>query len=707
MTKDPANHARAIEESVLWKRLLLVLLLAGSLLLLSCALAEGEQKAFSGIGDVRSGDLLIRTKEPGRYLPASKLKTVVNADISGIVARVTVRQSFKNNGGDWVEAVYVFPLPEDSAVDQLKMIIGDRVIVGQVMKAEEARATYQAAKKEGRQTSLVEQERPNMFTTAVANIAPGQTITIEIGYSQTLRYDGGRYSWRFPLTITPRYVPGKPKPGKPQGAGWAPDTDRVPDGSKITPYYADAKNPVEMHIRLNAGVPLAKLDSPYYQVETKESGLEYTVDLPETNGNRDFELTWRPQLGDQPEVTGFVESSGGENYALVMLLPPNAKKTQAERPREAIFIIDTSGSMKGTSIEQARRALLMALDRLKPRDRFNIIEFNSVPHALFSDSVEAEPALIGVAKNFVRGLRADGGTQMVPALKLALKNDPPAGYLRQVIFITDGSVGNESELFRLIHQRLKSGNLFTVGIGSAPNSYFMRKAAEFGRGSYLYIGKVSEVGEKMQRLFSLIENPVLTDVALSLPPGSEAYPKTVPNLYAGQPVVVSVKLPSREGVVGIRGFFGDKPWTRTFKPAEAPPGKVAQLWARAKIEALKDDMIRHGYSAETVAQIIAVALKHHLITDYTSLVAVDQTRMRPAADGLHTENLPLATPEGQVVDKAVKTAAPLPLVRVNAVSAYDETGYPLSGNGASLKLLLGAASLLLGLLLLALRRVRA
>lgn len=648
-----------------------------------------------------SGELLFLTDKPGVFVPAPRLSTEVNAKISGIVARVTVRQVFKNETSNWVEAVYVFPLPEDSAVDSLKMIIGDRVIVGEVRPREEAREVYEEAKESGRHASLVEQERPNMFTTSVANIAPGQEISIEIGYSEVLSYDGGRFSWRFPLAITPRYIPGTPKGTEPQGGGWAPDTDQVPDASRITPHYgADTLNPVKLHLELNAGFPLESVESRYHNAQIEKGEDRYLVELQTTAG-KDFELVWRPKVEYVPAAAAFTQTVGGEHYALILLMPPTRERTREAPPRELIFIIDTSGSMNGTSIEQAKRALVMALERLRPKDRFNVIEFNSEAHALFTASVPAISAKVELAKRFVQGLEANGGTEMAKAIRLALRSPAPRGYLRQVVFITDGSVGNESALFRLLEERLHGANLFTVGIGSAPNSYFMRKAAEFGHGSYIYISDVTEVGEKMSRLFTKLESPVLTDIKLVLPSGGEVYPQTVPNLYAGEPVVVSARLPTLNSIVAIRGQSGGEKWVRSLNLAAAPQGEIALVWARAKVESLKDEMIRGGDYEKLEAEITKVALKHHLITDYTSLVAVDQTPARPEGEELETTEVPLQVPEGQTVGPGM--LKPSPAVRVGSLAFAS--GYPTTATPAPLRLLLGLAALLLAVLLLWRRRL--
>ncbi|HHO56563.1 MAG TPA: marine proteobacterial sortase target protein [Trueperaceae bacterium] len=703
------------------------------LLLFSLTRAEEAPSALVNIDDISSGELVFYTDTVGEFLPATKLSTVVDMKISGMVSRVNLKQSFINTGNDWTEALYVFPLPEDAAVDSLKMIIGDRIIVGEIQEKQQAKETYERAKEAGYQTSLVEQERPNMFTTSVANIAPGQTIIIEISYIETLSLTDNSFSMRFPLAITPRYIPGAKLVGEENinyqntGNGWAANTDQVPDASKITPYYSDAiKNPVKMHIELDAGFPLELLESRYHDVKILQTDNTYSIDLDTNPSNKDFELVWTPKLGSEPGAAVFSENLDGEAYALVMLVPPKLENIQSTIAREMIFIIDTSGSMSGTSMRQAKDSLELALNRLNSRDKFNIVEFNSTASELFGQSQKANARNIARAHQFVKSLQADGGTEMVPALNLALKNRTDDSFLRQVVFITDGSVGNETELFQLIERKLKDANLFTVAIGSAPNSYFMRKAAEFGRGSFVYISDVAEVKEKMAKLFEKLEKPVLTNVDLKLPQGSEVYPKIVPNLYAGEPVVLSIKLARADGEVRISGNIADKTWSRSVNLANAASGEVAQVWARAKIESLNDEMIRGGDYSKLEKDITELALKHHLITDYTSLVAVDKTPARPAQEDLTTEDLPLEVPDGQTVAQemivseevdaidgslSLKTASPsapnAPMPMANSVSIGNSNqalGYPNTATPAQLNLLISLLCFLLAFALFLKRR---
>ena len=615
--------------------------------------------------EVQSGTLLFKPKNGGDTLAVPRQATEVTIRVSGVVARATVRQTFRNPHDEWFEGIYVFPLPENAAVDHLKMRIGERVVQGEIKEKAAAKAAYEEAKAGGQRAALLEQERPNMFTSNVANIGPHDEIVVELEYQQTLRYDSGRFSMRFPTAITPRYSPGTMKIGGVPGSGWAANTNTVPDAARITPPVPmtgsldEPLNPFKLTVELDAGVPLAAVDSPYHNIHVREIDAQRReIHLAGNEwATRDFELTWKPVANRQPQAAFFTEKKADKTYGLLMVMPPAAAAVKP-LPREVIYIIDTSGSMEGTSIVQAREALQMAVERLPVGDSFNVIEFNSYAKALFDDAQPATQENIGTAVRWVKKLRAQGGTEMVLALNLALNGRESHDRIRQVIFLTDGAVGNEDQLFKLIAEKLGDSRLFTVGIGSAPNSYFMTKAAQSGRGTFTYIGKVDEVKEKMAGLFAKLESPVLKGVQVAWPQPVnaiaggmkvEAWPQRVPDLYLGEPIVISAALAGAGGEVQLTGMNGDLPWKASLPVASASNGSgMGVLWAREKIGALTDSL-REGKSEDEVrSAVVQVALEHHLVSKYTSLVAVDKTPVRRADDPLQTAALPGNLPDGTV-----------------------------------------------------------
>src|SRR5437867_5142208 len=502
-----------------------------------------------------------------------------------------------------------------------------------------------------------EQERPNVFTTSVANIAPGAAIGIEIEYQQTVRYDAGQFSLRFPMVVGPRYIPGVPVSGPSTGTGWAPDTDQVPDASRLTPPIVHPSrgplNPVSLTVELDPGAPLARLAASYHAIQTTpRADGRYRVELAQgpVPADRDFELVWQPNAEATPIATLFTERKGTETFAVLMVTPPAATALDGLRlPREAIFVIDNSGSMHGASIDQAKAALKMALDRLRPDDTFNVIRFNHTTDAVFPEAQPATAQNLAAAIRYVGRLYADGGTEMLPALQQALDGREHPGRLRQVIFLTDGAVGNETQLFAAIHERLGDSRLFTIGIGSAPNSHFMREAARLGRGTFTYIASVTEVKDKMVALFGKLESPALTDVRLELADGSavETVPERIPDVYLGAPVTVALRAAALPPRVVLRGRLGPDRWERelSLQATDAAAG-LSVHWARGKIAGLLDTRRTGSPDDEIRRAVLELALAFHLVSPYTSLIAVDVTPVRPGSADLHTLALETNLPHG-------------------------------------------------------------
>jgi Ca-activated chloride channel family protein len=658
--------------------LLLLLLLPSDHALASSPAPRGPSIRPS---EVQMGSLLLEGTDGLHAAP--NVSTQVDIQVTGLIARTRVSQRFQNPTQDWVEGVYVFPLPTDSAVDQLQMRVGERVIEGQIQERAKARAVYEQSKSEGRKASLVEQERPNLFTTSVANLGPGETLEIRIAYQEQVGYDTGRFGLRFPMVTGPRYIPsgeqeggqegelegeqeGEPGDGVghdagnevSDGTGGAENTQAVPDASRITPPLALPETrslPVSITVRVEPGFPLADIRSPSHAIRvTPGAANTYVVSLDEGSvpADSDFVLEWRSEIGNDPVAALFHEEWGGDHYALLMVVPPRPEAIDRVRPsREAIFVIDTSGSMDGESIVQARNALDQALSRLRPDDAFNVIRFDSTFSRLYSESRSADARSIAETRAWVRRLEAGGGTEMLPALRNALTRDRNQRALRQVVFITDGAVGNESALFQVIHDRLGSSRLFTVGIGSAPNSHFMSKAARLGRGTFTYIADSSEVETKMNALFAKLDNPVLHDLAIEWNRASvEAWPARLPDVYLGEPLVVAARLPQPSNEVNevvVRGRRGAER-VRIEVPMRdgSTQSGIARLWARRKIASLLDSL-RDGAEFERVSDAVtALGLRHHLVTRWTSLIAVDVTPSAPVDVDLETRAVPTLLPKG-------------------------------------------------------------
>lgn len=657
------------------------LLIVSALTILAVSLSVSPSRACAEelsvqttvtLKDVRQGSLLFKTAAPDQFLPAPTQQTDVSLRVTGPIVRATVTQQFINVTGTWQEGVYVFPLPEQAAVDHLRLRIGERVIEGVIKERAAAARTYARAKQEGKRAALVEQERPNIFTTSVANIGPGETVHVTIEYQETLKPDHETYRLRFPMVVGPRYVPGMAL-GDSQavdhggaalpnsGLGWGVNTDQVPDAERITPPvllpWEAPVNPVRLSVDLAPGFPIDELRSPYHDVRTHRVDAEtWQVRLADGTvpADRDFELVWRPALeqAQPPSTTAFLERQSDATYGLLLLTPPPAGEDSAPvtQAREVIFIIDTSGSMQGASLTQAQAALRLALARLSPKDSFNVIQFNSVAHRLFPQARTATPSTVSKAIDYVERLVADGGTEMLSALTLALDGGTHHDRLRQIVFLTDGQAGNEPELFRMIQERLGDSRLFTVGIGSAPNSYFMRHAAEFGRGTFTYIGKLEEVQDKMGALFRKLEHPLVTDLTIDQAGWEQAefFPSTLPDLYAGEPLLLAVRAAAIPKTLVVTGRRGTQPWRAelALDPTRVRDG-LGVFWARQKLGELSERFAQTADPDPLRQGMVDLALRHHLVSRFTSLVAVDVTPARPSGEAMLTKAVPTNLPQGQ------------------------------------------------------------
>jgi Ca-activated chloride channel family protein len=616
------------------------------------------QPAPSAAGEQRPS-LALFSEHLKQSVEAPVLSSSLELEVSGLLARASFTASFANPTEEWMQGVYLFPLPENAAVHGLHMVVGKRVVEGQIAEREAAERSYHSALQSGREAALLSQERPNVFVARVGNIGPRETAIIVIDLDMEVRYASGRFTLRFPTVVGSRYSP--PVRCAPAPAPVAAAEDAAPQPlstplPQAPPAPAGPLNPLAVHVELDAGVPLAGLTSPSHRLRAEwRSASHVVVDLDggAVPADRDFVLEWVPVPERAPRAALYVQQRDGERFALVMLVPPAGRSAAAGAllPRETIYVIDTSGSMEGVSIEQARRALLFGLDRLRPGDRFNVIRFSGDMEALFDESAAATPEALEQARAFVRGLRAGGGTEMLPALRAALRpgGSQAAGeFVRQVIFVTDGGVDNEADLFASIRQQLGASRLYTVGIGPTPNNHFLRKAAELGRGSFTAIDRVEQVEERMSALLGALEAPVLHDVELHWSdPAAESWPRLPPDLYEGEALVIASRLGAAggggqdAGGVEISGGLGGERWTVALRLDQAVPGQgIDRLWARRKVESLVDSLTEGAAADQVRGEVTGLGLRHRLLTPYTSLVAIDRS---PGAERAPSDVEPAAS----------------------------------------------------------------
>lgn len=661
------------------------------------SVALGQGSAQPALFEEQSGTLLLKSSQDADPIDALRVGTSIRAQVTGNVARVHVTQTFTNPSSDWVEGLYVFPLPAGSAVDELVMHVGNRELRGEIKEKQTAKEIYEHAKQAGQRASLTDQERPNMFTTQVANIAPQSSLSIEIGYLETIPYRDSRYTLHLPLAITPRYNPQAGVDPASRNAAQLTRVINMAAGTSPTPErVTSAQQRVDIDVELASGFALDSVQSLHHSVTVTRDGVGQHVKLSgsQVPADRDFELVWTPARLPALQASVFAERVGEETYALTVLSPPilTDESNKTDESREVIFIIDTSGSMYGPSIEQARAALQLGVDRLTSSDRFNVIRFSSDASSLFQAPQPVTDTSRVLASRFIGSLQASGGTEMKPALELAFATPPSAGLLRQVVFITDGGVSNEAEVVALIRARLGDARLFSVGIGAAPNAYFLQEMATAGRGSYTFIAQREQVGQRMQDLFRKLEQPALVDLALQWPGGVQPELATsLPgDVYSGDPIVILARLPSLPaGTLTLSGRRAGRLWQDQL-PITLVDGQsgLSKLWARERIAELSRLESVGGDATALQGQMLQLALQYQVVSEYTSLVAVDHTPARPADELLRAEQAPTSAPVGSYWQTGV-------------------TGFAQTATPAQLWMLAGLIALTLACTLYSYRRVRA
>lgn len=549
--------------------------------------------------------------------------TSMQVEVSGMVAQVKIRQQFRNNSAQWMNGRYLFPLPDTAAVNQYRLRVDGKLIESEVHEKTAAKKIYQAAKAKGQQAALLSSHRPNLFSTEIANVPAGAVVETELVYYDQAHYEDGTFSMRLPTTITPRF----------NGSQAYTITSDVEDADLISPPMTHLKQEdrdnLTVQMRINPGLPVASITSNSHAIDWFENEDGYSVELTQGTAimNRDMVIQWNLHPSASPHVATFSERYAGKQYLNLLLVPP-VKKTTTPIPRTVVFVIDTSGSMSGVSILQARQSLQNALKRLDNNQYFNVIEFNDHARNFYSEPLLATRENLASAIRDVDNLNANGGTNIHAALTHAFEQPAMHESIKQIVFITDGSVGDEQGLFGLIKERIDNDRLFTIGIGSAPNSHFMRKAAKYGRGSFTFVDNLNKVQKTMDQLFEKLERPVLQDLTLAWPSNStvSSYPEMIPDLYHGQPLQITAQLEQAGGELDISGRFGSELWQQKITLPESDNSTGLHLiWAKASVDHHMEARIDGISEALIKPKVVAIGLQHQLVTPYTSMVAVDKT----------------------------------------------------------------------------------
>jgi Ca-activated chloride channel homolog len=642
-------------------KIFLTLVLA--FLVTATALASPPRPPKPSAGIPQQGELEV-VGHDGQTIGLCPLKhTDVKAEISGFISRVTVTQHFWNPSKQKIEAVYVFPLPNNAAVDDMTLKVNDRTIKGLIKKRDEAQAIYNAAKNAGHVAALLDQERPNIFTQSVANIVPGAQVTVEISYVETLKYEAGSYEFVFPMVVGPRYIPGSMAVGQ-QGGGWSPDTDRVPDASRITPPVAGTHTPneraghdISIDVTLDAGVPIQEFRSILHDVLNDRTGpnsahvrLKDEAVIP----NKDFILKYDVSGGKIEDALLTHHDSRGGFFAFI-LQPPDRVNPDQIVPREIVFVIDTSGSQMGFPLEKSKKLADLALAKLNPNDTFNIITFAGNTQILFPEPVPATPANMQRARALLGNLTGGGGTEMMSAIRAALDPSDATDHLRVVVFMTDGYVGNDMEIIGEVKKH-QNARVFTLGIGNSVNRFLIDKMAEAGRGENEVVTLADAADPAVERLFERIRTPILTDVSIDWNgmPVAEIYPAKMLDLFTAKPVIVTGRYSrAAKGTIRLKGMRSGQPFSRdiavNFPSDEKDHDVLATLWARTKIEHLMSQdwngMQTGGPTGDLKQQITALGLQYRLMTQFTSFVAVEEMTITEGGQA-KTVQVPVEMPDG-------------------------------------------------------------
>ncbi len=586
-------------------------------------------------------------------------RTTVVANIAGMGARVTVRQTFRNPSTKPIEAIYTFPLSEKSAVDRMKMVIGTRTVIGQIKRRDEAKAIYEAARNAGQAAALLNQERPNIFTQSVANIAPGAKIDVEISYVELLKFDSGEFEFAFPMVVGPRYL------------GHTPDPQKVTP--PIVPNLRNGAN-ISIDVNVDAGAKIQSLNSVQQPIKV-ERPSERTAHVALKNAdeipNKDFILRYTVATNEVKDALLTYRDPQKGGFFTLILMPPKRPSAAQIAPKEMIFVMDQSGSQAGMPIEKSKELTLRLLDKMNPHDTFNVISFSNDVRWAFPQSLPRTPDNVARAKAFVSGLDASGGTELCKAVEAALGSPDDPMRVRYVVFNTDGFIGNEGQILKAIQDHRGESRMFTFGIGSSVNRYLVESMSSEGKGLCEVVTLNTAVDKVVDDFAKTLSTPVLTDVAVDID-GLDVYdvfPRQIPDVMRDRPVVVTGRFRQPgQGQLRLRGRLGQEEWSQSTAvnfPAESTnSNSLMSLWARQKV----DDLTRSDYvrtvSGSTVdatgtqKEIERIGLDYSIMTAFTSFVAVD-TRISNRTGKVETVPVPVPLADGLSADRFAQSGAPM------------------------------------------------
>jgi Ca-activated chloride channel family protein len=607
------------------------------------------------------GAMLAKLPKQDKKIPLPLKHTDVKGQISGYIATVDVTQKFHNPYDEKIEAVYVFPLPQNAAVNEFIMIIGKRKIRGIIRERKEAEEIYRQARSQGYVASLLTQERPNIFTQKVANIEPGKNIDVNIKYFNTLAYVDGWYEFVFPMVVGPRFNP----PCYTDGVGAVGRGRNGISGQKTEVQYLKpcerSGHDIAVTVDVDAGVKIEEVVCTNHAItKTFATPENLTVKLSSLDSipNKDFVLRYK--VAGKKLKTALVthrDKRGG--FFSLMLYPPENLSYLKRAPMEMIFVLDCSGSMSGKPIAKAKEAIKRGLRKLEKGDTFQVIRFSNNASQFGPNPVPATPANIRKAIRYVDNLHGSGGTMMIEGIKVALDFAHDPGRFRLVSFMTDGYIGNEVEILAAVHQRLGASRIFSFGVGSSVNRYLLDRMAKLGKGAVAYIGLDDSAGQVVDLFYERISHPALTDIDIDW--GSmqvtDVYPNRIRDLFVGRPVIITGRFKgNRKTTIHVSGKVGDLTQEIAIPVnlgdfTATHPG-IACVWARKRIETLANQAT-YDNNSEIPLQIKQVALDYGLMSAYTAFIAVDSSRQTSGDHGV-TVAVPVPVPDGVRYDTTVQ-----------------------------------------------------
>ena len=580
------------------------------------------------------------------------LDTDVQVDIAGVIAHVTVKQTYKNDGTRPIHARYVFPASTRAAVHGLRLTVGDQVVRAQIREREQAQREYKAAQKAGKNAALLEQQRPNVFTMDLANLMPGQRVVVELDYSELLVPTDGEYEFVYPTVVGPRYSR-SPASGAPSSETWIQ-----------SPYFRQDEPPsysLALHGSITAGMPIRELASLSHAIHAEwsdSSRADFGLGAQEQQGgNRDFVLRYRLS-GDQLQSGLLLHQGQDENFFLMMVQPPRRVAQEQVPPREYIFVVDVSGSMNGFPIETAKHLMRDLIGNLRSTDAFNVLTFAGGSELWSERSLPATQANVQAAIAMLERQQGGGGTELLAALRRAMEL-PRVGksHARSLVLVTDGYISAEADVFEYVRNHLDRANVFTFGIGSSVNRHLLEGVARAGLGEPFVVSDAAQAPAAAARFRQYVQYPLLSGVHVAYEDfyAYDVTPAFLPDVLAERPILLQGKWRgSPRGRVVITGTTGTGHFERSLDVAATRPDPtnhaLRELWARTTVAELAD------WGGETHPdgvrrKIVGLGLEYNLLTRYTSFVAVHEVVVNPSGDGVAVAQ-PLPLPQG-VSDLAV------------------------------------------------------